>query len=94
MLNAAFSLRDRGPWIINGGWEYTVVLATVGAAIALTGPGSISVDHALGLDWSTAWGVGGIVLGSAAAIATIVLPRSRPAQPGVPVDNTPVSEAA
>jgi putative oxidoreductase len=57
MLNAASTLRDRGPWIINGGWEYTVVLATVGASIALTGPGSISVDHALGLDWSTAWGV-------------------------------------
>jgi len=31
-----------------------VVLATVGASIALTGPGDASVDHALGLDWSTA----------------------------------------
>jgi uncharacterized membrane protein YphA (DoxX/SURF4 family) len=28
----------RGPWVINGGWEYTVVLATIGASIALTGP--------------------------------------------------------
>ncbi len=75
------SLRDHGPWIINGGWEYTVVLATVGAAIALTGPGSISVDHALGLDWSTAWGVGGITLGVGAAIATLVI---RPAAPQSP----------
>ena len=50
MLNAASSLRGRGPWMINGGWEYTVVLATVGASIALTGPGAISVDHALGLE--------------------------------------------
>jgi putative oxidoreductase len=24
MLNAASSLRGRGPWAINGGWEYTV----------------------------------------------------------------------
>jgi putative oxidoreductase len=94
MLNAALSLRDRGPWIINGGWEYTVVLATVGAAIALTGPGSISIDHAIGLDWSTAWDVGGIVLGVGAAIATMVLRRSRPAQPAVPVDNPPAGEAA
>ena len=45
MLNAASSLLGRGPWVINGGWEYTVVLATVGASIALTGPGSLSADH-------------------------------------------------
>ena len=94
MLNAASSLRDRGPWIINGGWEYTVVLATVGAAIALTGPGPISVDHSLGLDWSTAWGVAGIALGVGAAIATVVLRGSGPALPAAPVDYEPVGEAA
>jgi putative oxidoreductase len=93
MLNAASTLRDRGPWIINGGWEYTVVLATVGASIALTGPGSISVDHALGLDWSTAWGVAGIALGVGAAIATLLLRRSGLAQPAEPVDDAPVGEA-
>lgn len=40
MLNAAWSRRGRGPWVMNGGWEYTVVLATIGASMALTGPGS------------------------------------------------------
>jgi len=75
MLNAASSLRARGPWIVNGGWEYTIVLATVGASIALTGPGAMSVDHALGLDWSTAWGVGGVGLGVGAAMATLLLLR-------------------
>jgi len=75
MLNAASSLRGRGPWIINGGWEYTIVLATVGAALALTGPGSVSVDNVLGLEWSTAWGVGGCALGIGAAIATLLLRR-------------------
>jgi putative oxidoreductase len=75
MLNAASSLRDRGPWIINGGWEYTVVLATAGASIALTGPGAASVDNALGLDWSTAWGIGGIALGVVAAIVTLGMRR-------------------
>ena len=93
MLNAASTLRDLGPWIINGGWEYTVVLATVGASIALTGPGSISVDHTLGLDRSTAWGVAGIALGVGAAIATLLLRRSGRTQPAVPVDDTPVGEA-
>jgi putative oxidoreductase len=84
MLNAASALRGRGPWVTNGGWEYPVVLATVGATIALTGPGSVSVDHALGLDWTTPWGVGGVALGVAAAVATLLL-RRLPA--------TPVSEA-
>jgi putative oxidoreductase len=77
MLNAASSLRGNGPWAINGGWEYTAVLATVGAAIALTGPGKISVDHTLGLDWSIPWSVGGVALG-VAATATLLLRRPTP----------------
>ncbi len=94
MLNAASSLRGRGPWVINGGWEYTVVLATVGASIALTGPGSISVDHALGLAWSTESGVGGVALGVIAAIATLVLRRLLPAQPGTTAHDDSLEEAA
>jgi putative oxidoreductase len=54
MLNAASALRGRGPWVTNGGWEYTVVLAAAGASFALAGPGSVSVDNALGLEWSAA----------------------------------------
>jgi putative oxidoreductase len=75
MLNAASALRGRGPWVTNGGWEYPVVLAAAGASIALIGPGSISADHALGLNWSTAWGVGGVTLGAAAAVATLLIRR-------------------
>jgi putative oxidoreductase len=75
MLNAAATLRGRGPWVINGGWEYTVVLAAVGASIALTGPGSLSADHALGLEWSTAWGIGDVAVGVTAAMATLLLRR-------------------
>ena len=78
-MNSSLAAR-RDPWVTNGGWEYPVVLATVGATIALTGPGSVSVDHALGLDWTTAWGVGGVALGVAAAIATLLL-RRPPATP-------------
>jgi putative oxidoreductase len=92
MLNAASALRGRGPWVTNGGWEYPVVLATVGASIALTGPGSASVDNALGLDWSTGWGVAGVALGVGAALATILVPRLRAqsAQTDAPVE--PVGE--
>ena len=45
------------------------------AALALTGPGSVSVDNVLGLDWSTASSVGGVALGVDAAIATLLLRR-------------------
>jgi putative oxidoreductase len=58
MLNAAWALRERGPWAANGGWEYPVVLATVGATLALTGPGTASADQLLGLDWSMPLGAG------------------------------------
>jgi putative oxidoreductase len=94
MLNAASSLRGRGPWVLNGGWEYTVVLATVGASIALTGPGSVSADHALGLDWSTAAGIGGVAIGVIAAIATLVLRQPIPAQPDATSQDVPLGEAA
>jgi len=87
MLIAASSLRGRGPWVINGGWEYTVVLATVGASLALTGPGAISLDDAAGLGWSTAWGVGCVALGVTAAIATLLLLRRPPA--GLPATSAP-----
>lgn len=75
MLNAAYALRSRGPWVTNGGWEYPVVLAAVAASIALTDPGSFSVDHALGLDWSAAWGVGSVALGVVAAATTLLIQR-------------------
>ena len=71
------------------------MLATVGVSIALTGPGSISVDHVLGLDWSTAWGAGGVALGVIAAIATlVVLRRPRPAQLDATAHEDPLKEAA
>ena len=44
--------RKNGFFIIREGWEYVFVLAVVAAAVAATGPGDWSVDHAIGLDWS------------------------------------------
>ena len=49
MLNAAVSVHAKnGPWITNGGWEYTAILATSAAAIAFMGPGAASLDNAFG----------------------------------------------
>jgi putative oxidoreductase len=81
MLNAASALRGRGPWVTNGGWEYPVVLAAAGASFALAVPGSVPVDNALGIEWSAAWRLGGVALGVAAAIATLLMRRPPAAQP-------------
>ena len=42
----------KGFFIQNGGFEYTLALAAGALAVAFTGPGAISVDALLGLDWS------------------------------------------
>ena len=73
MINAASALRGRGPWVTNGGWEYPIVLATIGASFALAGPGAAAVDHAVGLDWSTPSRVGAVTLGFAAAGGTLLV---------------------
>jgi putative oxidoreductase len=39
-----------GPWITKGGYEYNVVLIAAVLALAETGPGSPSVDSALGVE--------------------------------------------
>src|SRR5205823_7286177 len=37
--------RQNGYFITEGGYEYTVILATAALALAFTGAGSISLDH-------------------------------------------------
>ncbi|MBV8712830.1 MAG: DoxX family protein, partial [Solirubrobacterales bacterium] len=37
-----------GPWVSNGGYEYNVVLIAAALALTDTGPGELSLDHALG----------------------------------------------
>jgi putative oxidoreductase len=77
MLNAAVSVHAKnGPWITNGGWEYTAILAASAAAIAFSGPGSASLDSAFGLyaDGVPA-GLTAIVLGLAVGVLTSVYRR-------------------
>lgn len=41
---------DNGFWSVAKGWELNGYLIAVAAALAITGPGTLSVDAALGLD--------------------------------------------
>jgi putative oxidoreductase len=83
-----------GPWASDGGYEYNLVLSAVAAAIAFTGPGSVSVDNAMG--WhlgGVAWGLGAIVLGCLGAAVTLVA-RERPTAAGEGEDEQRDTHAA
>jgi putative oxidoreductase len=43
---------DKGLWNQNGGYEYPLVLAVVALVVTFAGPGTISVDSALGIEVS------------------------------------------
>ncbi|MEA3501467.1 MAG: DoxX family protein [Actinomycetota bacterium] len=74
--------RSVGFWVTarpDEGWEYVLVLGTVGAAIAIGGPGAFSIDATLGIEdllngWVGAALVAGGVVAAAAQIATFFRP--------------------
>jgi putative oxidoreductase len=57
MLVAAWTVhRQKGFFIAGGGWEYTFVVAIAGIAIAIAGPGTLSLDWAIfGEDLIRGW---------------------------------------
>jgi putative oxidoreductase len=62
---------DKGPWVTDGGWEYSAVLLASLMAVAGVGPGPLSLDSVLGMErsglgWALA-ATGAGVLGAAAA---------------------------
>jgi putative oxidoreductase len=75
--------RSVGFWVTarpDEGWEYVLVLGTVGAAIAIGGPGEFSIDAMLGIEdslngWVGAALVSGGIVAAAAQIATFFRPN-------------------
>jgi putative oxidoreductase len=65
MVVAVGSVHVRNGFFVgNGGYEYNLVLWTVAVAVAATGPGRFSIDHAVGWDGTLSgvwWGVGVLV---------------------------------
>lgn len=65
-----------GLWVTAGGLEYPLVLAAVAFAVAAIGPGSISLDHAFGIDWAgLKWAVGAVVCGGLGGLIAFALGR-------------------
>lgn len=69
-----------GPWAANGGWEYNAVLIGAVTALAETGPGDLSLDHALGTERSgPGWALASLATGiGTAALTMAVGRRSKP----------------
>ncbi|MEU0743617.1 DoxX family protein [Streptomyces sp. NPDC006134] len=72
-----------GLWVQRDGYEYPLVLVTVAAALALTGPGRFSADRLLGLPPWPAWAPAlAVAAGIGSGLAVRVLLHRPPARPG------------
>jgi len=58
--------RPNGFFVFKDGYEYVLVLSVISLALAMLGPGRLSIDAASGID-VTGWAGGGIALGVAVA---------------------------
>ena len=73
--------RGKGFFVMNDGWEYTAVLATVAVVIAMLGPGDLSLDAAAGIaevmdGWvGLAVSLGGGLVAAALLLAVFYRPR-------------------
>jgi len=81
MLVAAVSVHGKAGFFAQaGGYEYPLVLAGAGLALAFTGPGALSVDAALGLGGSgVAWGLAALVGGLVGGAVPLLSRKTSPA---------------
>jgi len=76
MIVASSMHVDKGFFNGKGGFEYPAVLGWTAAALALTGPGNISLDHVLGHRLNRSW-MRNLALTGAALAALVVIARRR-----------------
>ncbi|MGH2874725.1 MAG: DoxX family protein [Solirubrobacteraceae bacterium] len=86
MLNAIVTVqRPKGFWTRRGGYEYNLVIVVVALAVVATGPGKLSLDHALAWASDTsgvAWAAGVLVVAGAVTGVTLAAAhRSRRSAP-------------
>jgi putative oxidoreductase len=78
----------------SGGYEFNLLITATAIALAITGPGEISIDHLAG--WSlagSAWGLAALA-GSAAAAGSVLAmraPQPEPAQAANSRDEVPTT---
>jgi putative oxidoreductase len=69
---------EKGLWGTNGGYELALLYGVLAAAVALSGPGSVSLDRAFGFDdaWSVGLGLAAIAAGLLSGGAVIARAKS------------------
>ena len=88
--------RPNGYFVFRDGYEYVLVLAVTSLALAMLGPGRLSLDHAAGAE-VTGWAGGGIALSAAGAATAGLLAtfwRPPPSRPAVPAPDLGAGSAA
>jgi putative oxidoreductase len=78
MVAAIVTVRLRnGIWATNGGFEYELVLIAAAFALAGAGLGDWSLDHALGIDWSsTGWALAALAAGLIGGLGVVITGRA------------------
>lgn len=66
-----------GLWGQNGGYELPLVYVSAAAALAFTGPGTYSLDNALGLEGLSGlgWGIAAVVVGALSSFVAVARAR-------------------
>jgi putative oxidoreductase len=77
MAGAAAVHTPNGFFNQGGGYEYAATLGLTAAGLAVTGPGRLSVDHALGHAVNRGWMVPTALAATAAATALVVGARTK-----------------
>jgi putative oxidoreductase len=68
----------KGLWIFNGGAEYALTMASIGLGLAIVGPGELSIDQLVGIEFSgPAAGLVAIAVAAIGATA-VLMARTRP----------------
>ncbi|HYH52289.1 MAG TPA: DoxX family protein [Acidimicrobiia bacterium] len=95
MLVAASVHADKGLWGANGGYELPLLYAVAAGAVSVSGAGSLSLDHLLGIDEASSapLGVVAIAVGLVTGAAVIVRARGLLAAEGAEVAEPSVSHA-
>jgi putative oxidoreductase len=71
--------QDKGFFNSAGGYEFPLVLGVTASGVGFTGPGSLSIDGALGWSFSGAWGVLAVLVGVLAAALVLGIRKTEEA---------------
>ncbi|MFE4663646.1 DoxX family protein [Streptomyces sp. NPDC056716] len=83
MLAAGSVNASHGLWAQSGGFEIPLVYGAMAAALAFTGPGDWSLDHAIGRDElaGTGWGSAAVALGLVTGLLAVAHARHHRPRP-------------